>query len=206
MPKKIACLLAACFLTGCSTYADQNISGIKATGSVLDKHVSNFCQHASYATKDGVYRGGAVLSHLMGFWQYGQQVSQVRFTSLSEDEFSTEYLDKQLNVLGARRFSRGEDYQVENDGSLEIKVSSRCGSGGGPGLGCTSSKIRIFTDQTGNLAVIQATGGAGIAGIVPVASSASYLSLFPPITRTDDSSPGALANCPASKSANVPKS
>ena len=94
MPKKIACLLAACFLTGCSTYADQNISGIKATGSVLDKHVSNFCQHASYATKDGVYRGGAVLSHLMGFWQYGQQISRVRFTSLSKDEFSTEYLDK----------------------------------------------------------------------------------------------------------------
>jgi len=202
MLRKMACALSALLIGGCSTYTDQSISRTKAAGSVLGSETSYFCQHASYATNDSVYRGGQVLSHLLGFWT-AQQVALVRFKPLSENEFSTEYLDKNLKVVDSRHYVRGVDYQVESDGTLDIKTSSRCAGGDSPGLGCTWSKIRLFTDPTGRLAVIQETGGAGIAGIVPVASSSKYLSLFPPIAFSDGSLPENLARCPESRASKV---
>lgn len=197
MQKKITSALAVLFIAGCSTYADQKIADTKVAGGVLDRGTAYFCQDASYATRDSVYRGGEVLSHLLGFWT-ARGVILVRFKSLSQDEFSSEYLDKDLNVSGARRYVKGTDYQVEDDGTIEIKTSSRCEGGGGPGLGCESSKIRIFTDHAGNLAVIQANAGAGIVGIVPVAGSSKYLSLFPAVDPARQKLQTSLAQCPES--------
>lgn len=197
-PKRIFCLLAALSIAGCSTYSDQNISKTKVAGNVLDSDTSYFCQDANYGTRESVYRSGEVLSHLLGFWT-AQGVVLVRFKSLSKDEFSTEYLDKDLNIAGSRHYVRGTDYQVQGDGAIDIKTSSRCGAGDSPGVGCTWGNIRIFTDPAGNLAVIQATGGAGVAGIIPVASSSKYLSLFPPVTPAKGSLQEGLATCPESR-------
>lgn len=197
MQKKIASALAVLFIAGCSTYADQKIADTKAAGSVLDRGTAYFCQDASYATREGVYRAGEVLSHLLGFWT-ARGVVLVRFKSSSNDEFSSEYLDKDLNVSGARHYVKGTDYQVGDDGTIEIKTSSRCEGGGGPGLGCESREIRLFTDRAGNLAVIQATAGVGIVGIVPVAGHSKYLSLFPSVDPARQTLQTALAQCPES--------
>ena len=198
MPTKIAAVLAVLFITGCSSYADQQITSTKAAGSVLDSDTSYFCQDASYATRDSVYRGGEVLSHLLGFWK-ALGVVLVRFKPLSQDEFQAEYLDKDLNIVDSRHFVKGVDFQVQDDGGIEIKTASRCGGGDGPGVGCSWSKVRIFIDQAGNLAVVQATGGAGLLGLVPVSSSSKYLSLFPPIKLSDGSAQAGLAQCPESR-------
>jgi hypothetical protein len=47
--------------------------------------------------------------------------------------------------------------------------------------------------------VIQETDGAGIAGIIPVAASSKYLSLFPPVTPSSGSLQEGLAQCPESR-------
>ena len=202
MLKTLACGLVALLVAGCSTYSDERITRAEIAGSVFDQDVSHFCQHATYATNDSVYRGGAVLSHLLGFWK-ARDVSLVRFKSGSSDAFVVEYLDKDLGVVEAREFTRGKDYQIDPDGSVEIQTFSRCEGGGGPGIGCERSKVVIFNDQDGNLAVVQATSGAGVVGIVPVAGSSAYLSLFPPVASVGGSLQAGLAQCPISRQAQV---
>lgn len=198
MPTKTALVFALVFIAGCSTYTDPNISTTKPAGGVLGNGTSYFCQHTHYATRDGVNRGGEVLSHLLGFWQ-ARDVVLVRFTSDSTDEFSAQYLDEQLATVDSRRFVKGADYQVDSDGAVQIKTSSRCGAGDSPGLGCAWSKIRLFTDPAGNLAVIQANDGAGTIGLIPVANSSRYLSLFPPVPLANGSLQDGIAQCPESR-------
>ena len=200
MTNKITCILAALLMTGCSTYSDPRISTTKPASGLLQGQSSYFCQHGSYATEDSVYRGGYVLSHLLGFWT-AREVELVRFKVLSKDEFASEYLDKNLNITGSRHYLRGQDYQVGNDGALEIKSASQCGSNDSPGVGCSWGGIKLFLDQTGNLAVIQTNSGAGLIGIVPVASGSNYLSLFPPVADSAGSLSAGLAQCPESHAA-----
>ncbi len=197
MSKKTTFLLAALVMTGCSTYSDPKISQTTAVAGLLDKPSAYFCQHASYATQDSVYRGKYVLSHLFGFWT-AKDVELVRIKAVSKDEIATEYLDKNMRVVGSRQYIRGQDYQLNSNGSVEIKGSSRCASQDSPGVGCTRGSITAFLDQTGNLAVIEASSGAGIVGIVPVAGGHKYISLFPPVTDSAGSLQASLAQCPES--------
>lgn len=195
MPTKFAFMLPLMFIAGCSTYTDPNISQTKAVSSVLNSGTSYFCQHANYATQKSVHRGSKGLSELLGFWR-ARDVVLVRFTSDSLNEFSAQYLDKDLATVESHRFVKGTDYQVDSDGTVEIKTYSRCGSGG-PGVGCEWSKIRLFTDPVGNLAVIQASDGAGAIGLlIPFVVSSRYLSLFQPVTLANGSLQDSVAKCP----------
>ncbi len=200
MLNRTACLLAATLLAGCSTYADKNIAALVPSGTPLGTQASHFCQHASYTTQEGAYRGSETLSPLLGFWAAHRPVL-VRFNPESGDGFSVDYLDATLNRVGSRTFVKGTDYQVQADGTVEISTSSRCEGGGGPGLGCTRSHVRLAIDQTGSLAVIQSTGGAGIVGIVPVAGHSEYLSVFPKPDLSQGSLQQALAQCPEDQAA-----
>lgn len=201
MLKKTVCLLVAGFLAGCSTYSDRTLSTTTLGAGILDGGVSYFCQDASYATQESVHKGAAVLSQLLGFWP-ARHVALVRFTPLSRDAFSVDYLDRNLDVLETRRYDAG-DYDMEGDGAISIQTVSRCSGGGGPGVGCSRETIRLFIDKAGNLAVIQTAGGAGIVGVVPVAVSATYLSIFPAVLRTHATLQEGLAQCPESRAARI---
>lgn len=199
MWKKIAYIIAGLSVAGCSTYSDPIITKTKSNGSILNSEIAYFCQSASYATNESVYQGGEVLSNFLNFWG-ADDVLLVRFNTVSKNEFFTEYLDKDLNIRGSRRYIGGEDFQLESDGTVEIKDSSRCAGGDSPGIGCNWSKIRLLIDQSGNLAVIKEAGGAGIVGIVPVAVSGKYLSLFPPVAFNNGALNENFSKCPESKS------
>lgn len=201
MLTKIASMLILLLVAGCSTYSDPNIGKTKVTGGVLHNDTTYFCQNASYTTQEGVFQGTSVLSYLLGYWR-AQDIVLIRFQALSQNEFKTEFLDRHLNVSESRHYIKGTDYQLDTNGAIEIKAPSRCTSRDTPGVGCMWSKVRIFTDHVGNLAVIEAKGGAGLVGLlIPVSVSSKYMSLFPPVTPANGSLQDSMAQCPENREA-----
>jgi len=186
MTKVFAYILIVLFLSGCASYSDRKISTTTAKSSILDGQASYYCNNAIYVTNEGVYEGKKQLSAALDFWN-SFKISAVKITKLSKEDFLIEYLESDKGMVGSRQYTNGADFHIDGEGVIEIKISSSCRGGDSPGLGCQWSSVKLFGDQSENLAVIQSDGGAGILGVFPVAVSGKYLSVFPRITRLGSS-------------------
>jgi len=198
MLNRFVYVLIASLLAGCSFYTDQKISSTVVKHGIFEKPVAYYCNNAIYATKDRVYEGRQTLVQALNYWKniFDKSTDRpnkatdvhdiliVRLSTSSKDAFAVDYLDKDKNLIGRREFTKGNDYEIDSDGVVEIKVSSSCDSHGGPGLGCQWTTNRVFEDQAGNLALIESHGGGGVVGFVPVAVGSKYLSIFPPFADT----------------------
>ncbi len=81
-------------------------------------------------------------------------------------------------IVAERTYKLNDGFRVDNAGRIAISNPTECGGHDSPGFGCGWGTVTIFENISGELAVVQSGGGAGVLGIFPIAIYAKHLSLF----------------------------
>ena len=84
--------------------------------------------------------------------------------------------EKGGETLARRTIDRRTGLSVSEAGGLVIGSGS---CGGGLGLGCYKTNLRLYVNRSGDLVIVQSGGGAGMLLLLPFAAYGRMMGVFP---------------------------
>ena len=168
-------ILLAASLAGCVA-VDGRASSAKAEGFRVQDLEGVYSNKASYRSEKSGLLGEDQFSEFFNASAKGPDGFSIKLVEAGAVEIA--FL-RGADPVESRLLKPGQDFAIKRDGTVVLKSTSNCGAGDGPGFGCNTRTLQLFTTRANELAVVDSGNAAGMATIIPMVMHVRFLSLFP---------------------------